>query len=724
MSVLGFDYYENCFSEVVKWEDEFDSDPTFLSFSDEEEEEAPIMGDVNVLHDNYKSSVSLIEEMELPISGEPEDRIVGMEVGDDRVDLSTNTLKLALMLVVQETVCMMKTSKEDTYISPVWWNFCETTNPTPCSKLQSLEYARSKNTFSNIGFVDTLPLRIVIDTSKTDRSAHSSTTTGKASMIGRHLRATRPEVVFQNHLGSLLQDSYLRTYRMKDPKYLPIQMGGTGCPALFNEVVNLYLYVMTYRGGGYSRLYGTATQEAMDVVSQLDHGEHADALLCSRLRTRQEYYHGTYKHQVALPPVDDLKDATGGAALPLYKGVSCLAGFSSVEGRLRRAKLLATRTEATALFNRRVKIEQWLLQAGSVPAWIEDAKASRRRDMAIVGNAISANSALQRLIDKRATGNEMEILRAENWAIITHGASEFAFGHALWLHRGGKGVVYSIHDIARIEDMFLVEDVSVDDNFRVRGIPLTEQIRGDARIRPTISRAGLYQISGTQLEWCHRKVDQIKMIRAQSDLPLDWTAYKPVFTEGLEWVTDDGSLIARAVDLMLHSEVSDSIYLLSCDKKLARRMADTIGRTVLLVDPGKLAVKLGTRLADETFSPAAEDINRLFVNRRRGLTLPHHVLVDTGAVRVRMSEIDIEDGRYVTKTLSRTGRSRGRYELQVWEEIPITGRELSLLRVVPTNAKVRNRWYTAPYQASGLDKELLQTITVERFREYPQLEGI
>ena len=59
--------------------------------------------------------------------------VLGREVGDDRVDICRDPILLAMCLVVQERVFRMKTSKEDTFISREYWNFCELTIPLPTS---------------------------------------------------------------------------------------------------------------------------------------------------------------------------------------------------------------------------------------------------------------------------------------------------------------------------------------------------------------------------------------------------------------------------------------------------------------------------------------------------------------------------------------------------------------------------------------------------------------
>jgi hypothetical protein len=199
----------------------------------------------------------------------PKAQIKGWEVGDDRIDVSTNPFKLLICIAVQDLIMEMKTSPEDTFISNKYWNFCEVTNLVPCSELGSYAQARKTNSFDKIEFVDAPVMRIVIDCQKGDRS-HSSTVPGKASMMASRTSANCIESRATMQLASFLQDGCLRTSRASEPKYLPREVGGSGCSPLFGNYRNTYTYMMTYRGGNYHRLYGSAVKELREVLRQYE----------------------------------------------------------------------------------------------------------------------------------------------------------------------------------------------------------------------------------------------------------------------------------------------------------------------------------------------------------------------------------------------------------------------------------------------------------------------
>jgi len=175
------------------------------------------------------------------------DRIYGMEVGDDRVDISDNPLCLALAIYCQSRVLRFETSWKDTGISDSLWNFCEVTSVVPSTQLGDIQRAKRKG-FTELEFVDTPPLRIIIDVQKGDRS-HSSTTTGKAQMLGSRIRSARTSLKPTLEVATWMQDSNLGTCNAPDPKYLPQVLGGSGHPPLWGVWQNTYLYLQAYKHG-------------------------------------------------------------------------------------------------------------------------------------------------------------------------------------------------------------------------------------------------------------------------------------------------------------------------------------------------------------------------------------------------------------------------------------------------------------------------------------------
>jgi hypothetical protein len=188
--------------------------------------------DLKVFEDLGRSTRSVLTEYNLDSRHPASTKVAGEEVGDDRVDISLDPLRLSSMLVVQEKVMHMSTSDADTFISKSLWNFCEVTGGIPTSVEQMFHHCRKVNGFENLGFVDTPPLRILLDVSKGE-SSHSSTMPGKATMLGNRMRTPRSELLRDWYLASYLQDGLLRTSKSTEPKYLPQIMGGSGVRAPF-----------------------------------------------------------------------------------------------------------------------------------------------------------------------------------------------------------------------------------------------------------------------------------------------------------------------------------------------------------------------------------------------------------------------------------------------------------------------------------------------------------
>jgi hypothetical protein len=91
----------------------------------------------------HNRAVELAEELDVPVTTDHELPVIGREVGDDRIDFCHATYPLLMGLASQELVFLMKTSKEDTFISRRIWNFCENTQSFPSGTNENFDYARS-----------------------------------------------------------------------------------------------------------------------------------------------------------------------------------------------------------------------------------------------------------------------------------------------------------------------------------------------------------------------------------------------------------------------------------------------------------------------------------------------------------------------------------------------------------------------------------------------------
>jgi len=188
-------------------------------------------------------------------------KVVGREVGDDRVDLSRHVFPLVATLMAQEELVHMVTSWPDTSIRKKSWNFCEVTGGPLTDPSQGFDHVRRNGDFTTLGFNDSVVLRIILDVQKGEGQDHSSTQPGKMSMLGSRLATPRRENRGFWMLASIFQDAMLCTHRASEPKYLPPVMGGSGVTPLFDNSNNVFLYVHAYKGGTYQRIYATACSE-------------------------------------------------------------------------------------------------------------------------------------------------------------------------------------------------------------------------------------------------------------------------------------------------------------------------------------------------------------------------------------------------------------------------------------------------------------------------------
>jgi len=611
------------------------------SFTDDVWEQDDFL-DIDELIDIGKKTMEVLDEYGIVNTPIKNHTVLGEEVGDDRVDLSRDPRRLATGLIVQELVIHMKTSKFDTFISKELWNFCEITNSVPSAVEQSFNYCRKTNGFENLGFVDVPPLRILLDVSKGDMS-HSSTTPGKAAMLGNRMRTPRTELLQGWYLASYLQDGFLRTSRSTEPKYLPQIMGGSGVRAPFGDKVNLYLSVHAYRGGEYQRVYGTATRELLDCLNHLERGKATMPVLCRRLRDKQEYLHGTYDHQVFIPSHSFIDRETGKLPPPLIRASGGSNWFVSYENRLIRTKNLITRTSAEREWAFTSRIRDQLLSAITTPTTDRLIALNKLRGRAKFGFALSANSAFSNLLNRNATIKDVKALTNENFITVNTGVTHFTLIDAEWLFYGGKTECFTIEDLTSSEDLFLRAEVSEEETFKVGGIPL-RPIRND-KIRNvvTTTKVGLYEIGPSMEEWARNLTDRLLTHRSEGKLTITRDDARSEYIKDPEWVNDDSSIIGRC--LIEHGPIhlrSTRVILVSDDKRLGNQLANTCNVAVIRVAPADyiLWCRKGNRdIKDQFLDP--ETLSQVINHRGRNDPV-RAIYCDTGSISAAASRLQEE----------------------------------------------------------------------------------
>lgn len=511
--------------------------------------------------------------------------IRGMEVGDDRLDLCNYEGRLELELHVQSHILGMKTSPEDTSISKKLWNFTEVTGILPCAKEEAFDYVRKTGKLENLGFLDCPRLRIILDTRK-GNSAHSNSSVGKASMLGRDGAAVRQELVEICNISGFLQDGFLQTVNMTEPKYLPRIMGGCGAGSPFGLAKNLYSYIKCYKHGTYERVYGTSTNELQGVITDLENDKPSEPWFSKRLRDKQEYLHGTYAEFVFVPEQREISSPYWNVPRPIYKEAGTSVGISGVEGRLIRAKRLIGTKAARVLVDQRDRIIQVINGISSVNELDRMKKVESLNKRKKFEGALSANSAFQRLLKRCANDTDVSKLLADlTMKPVRYGSRYFDMEHAIWLHKGGKGRTLSLLDIRESEDMYVYSELSLENSLRISGIPLNIIFNNwNKPVQKTVKKIGLYEISSSQEEWADKICSNL-LTSAEVQRPISRLKVLDIFHEDLEWVNDDSAIISKIFrEKATRPNVSCAI-LVSGDKKLAQQITKSTGMFVILYLP-------------------------------------------------------------------------------------------------------------------------------------------
>jgi hypothetical protein len=596
------------------------------------------------------AQIALQEGVELTGSGT---KVTGREVGDDRVDLCASPDPLCATLVVQEDVIKMVTSPEDTSIRKRSWNFCEVTSGPLTDPHQGYDHVRKNGDFTNLGYNDSVILRIILDVQKGEGEEHSSTQPGKMSMLSSRLATPRRDNRGIWMIASLFQDAMLCTHKASEPKYLPPVMGGTGATALFDNPNNVFLYVLAYKGGAYRRIYATACAEMQDYLYKLERGIQSAPVLCPRLREKQEYFWGTYDNLVFVPKADNVLNIEQ-PPKPLYVATGGQNRYQNFENRLMRTRHVVTRRQAQVAWahtQRLRSIFQGLFPSMKVYSEID--KERSRTARARYDNALSANTALQNLL-KREAGKEdaIKMMGSPNFFTLTVGRRDFTRSDAEWVYLNGQGENFSLHDVSLSEDIFVRDEVSSEETFKVAGINLRPYFSHGEELRPTRIKVGLYQINSTQEEWSENLLCRLRAARDLKGSPLLPDEMGPICDQDPEWVNDDTGLIARCLRDVSGTKSRYTVCLVSGDRRLANKMAETCNVSVIRIHPKQI---LGVLKQRGLVASSTLDVTFL---SEYGIDSDYYY-VDTGSLAAASVEVVEEDGIMYHRVLLDTGWQEG-----------------------------------------------------------------
>lgn len=572
------------------------------------------------------------------------DIISGFEVGDDRIDFCGNGRKLQLALVVQELFLKMKTSKYDTFISDEFWNFCETTGFIPSNPSNNFDYCRKSGNFKMLDFPDFPPLRIICDTKKGDLG-HSSTEVGKVSMLGSRLKSLNPMTKATMLTASWFQDAMLNTMRMKEPKYMPKHIGGSGCVAPFGVPSNVLHYMKTYKGGTYSRVYGSAINELREVIRSYEEtGSPAAALLCNRLRQKQEYLHGTYGEWVSIPKAHLHGDRfSDNLPMPLYEEHGGFNLFCSFEQRLLAAKEIISRRGAEIEIEKDIKIRQHLFGIAPIQVTEQEKKLASYLARERFEFALSANAAFQRLLARCANHHDFDALKEHDFFKVPYGVKDLDHDLVQWLFNDVTGEILTIDDTYLPEKYYLREEVIGDHCLKIEGIPLAPELSNKIAYFQTTTRVGLWQISGDMKEWATKVANSLKQRRDTLGRPLSFHDLAEIYNSDREWVSDDTGLVAYALD-KVQRKGSLTFIIVSLDRRLCGQLAKTCNCYVMRIRPQDVYSVFPETISSSNPSLSSDEVEEKFPD---GVYIPTRggidpeVLFDLGsmqAIAAKMSQ--------------------------------------------------------------------------------------
>jgi hypothetical protein len=395
-------------------------------------------------------------------------------------------------------------------------------------------------------------------------------------------------------LASFIQDGCLNTIKNDEPKYLPGIIGGSGCPSLWDNHANTYLYLLAYKNGTYARVYASAISEARQCVAQLDSGVPASPVLCQRLREKQEYLHATYAQSVMVPPKPLLKGAFGQDPVPLYTASGSVAFLQGAERRLIATRKVITRLDAEVEAQRSLRIHLFLFGTETGPRQVLLNQLEHRLAAENYGHAFRANAAVKSLLDREASGHEVtELIREFGFKDSGSGRKVLSLDDIMWLCSGGKGVAYTIDDLLPSYDMYLREEVSLEETMRVPGINLTPKIGKHYVTKTTVAKIGIWDTNPSLDAWADRFIGQMNLTREMGIIPSARDVLS-FLREDREWVSDD-SIIIESVRQDTFGLPNQTVLVVTTDRKLCKTISEATGNYVVIVHPDVLIYFSGQR---------------------------------------------------------------------------------------------------------------------------------
>jgi hypothetical protein len=489
-------------------------------------------------------------------------------------------------------------------------------------------------------------------------------------MLGSKLKSANRTCRAYLQVANILQDGMLRTADMPDPKYLPSILGGCNSPDAYQDSYNTYLYMKAYKGGGYDRLYGTATEEVKQAITLTERGQPTTPLIAQGLRGDHELFFATMKNKVFVPP-ESLKDLGEEHILPapIYEAAGSRNDLVATESRLISTRKLVKRTQAKVLYERSLRLNKYTLSHANIKYHEEKERCKKMRLRACFHNALRGNSAFVNLANRKGCEGDVTSILKNNFKMCVYGQPEFTKEHAVWLSKGGKGEYLTLNDLTLSEDIFLRKEVSGDESMKVSGIRLNVMGKKGFLTQTTVAQIGMYQINEGMRAWADRLEADLENFDTR---PIPRAEVLNLFFENREWVNDDTLLIGKCTSDCKGTDKNSLVALISQDKRLANQMARTANLKVMLVDPiSAFEVLQIQNWNANTKIDSWQLYNKILVQDRveRKLPRPLTVYCDTGSIMACLSKIEATQRSFVHVTHVKTpiihgiNKNQNRFEI-------------------------------------------------------------
>jgi hypothetical protein len=289
--------------------------------------------------------------------------------------------------------------------------------------------------------------------------------------------------------------------------------------------------------------------------------------------------------------------------------------------------------EAEVETQRALRIQNFLFGSETGPRQMQIDRLENRETAEKYGYTFRANAAVKALLDREASGQEVQALIHEfGFKDAGSGRKMLSINDIFWLCSGGKGLAYTIDDLLPSQDMYLTEEVSLEATMRVPGIPLKPLIGNKYVTKETVARIGIWDSNPSLDSWADRLISRMNESRAYGIIPVA-SDVLGFLREDREWVSDD-SIIIELVRQDTFGLPPQTVLVVTTDRKLCKAICDATGNYVVVVHPDVLIHLSGRSQLDAsmTFRTELAALKDL-INLREARPAITYMYVDYGSLK-------------------------------------------------------------------------------------------